>query len=76
MADAEKSITVLDDKIQVHSALLHDIKDAVILHQNILLEHMVNNKKVTRNEFEIINTFLKCSGENERISFSDIFIDK
>ena len=76
MKNAEKAVTVLSDKVQVHSALLDDIKDAVIEHQNALLEHMAKTKIIIGDEFECINNFLKYSGENGRIPFSDIFIDK
>ncbi len=74
--NVEKAVTVLNDKIQVHSAFLDDIKDAVIDNQSALLEHMKNEGKISAKEFSIINDFLKCSGENNRITFSDIFIEK
>ena len=76
MKEIDKSVTLLDGQIQVHSVLLDDIKDAVIhQHQKTLAEHMVNNKIITRDEFKAISKFLNISGEDGLISFSDIFIE-
>ena len=77
MKNIEKSVTVLDDQIQVNSELLDDVKDAVIhQHQKIIAEHMVNNKIITRDEFKSISKFLNVCGEDGVISFSDILIDR
>jgi hypothetical protein len=77
MKNMEKSVTVSVDQIQVHFELLDDIKDAVIhQHQKIIAEHMVNNKIITRDEFNSISKFLNVCGEDGLISFSDIFIER